>query len=61
MMGSTVLKFLSLTSIFVVIIDGALCHEEGKNPTTSEYSRKSLISESQIFSSPNLPDSDVLL
>ena len=36
-MGSTVLKFLSLVSICIMIIDGALSHEEGKRPTTSEY------------------------
>ena len=58
-MSSAVLKFLSLAIIFIVVIDGGLCHEEGKKPTTSEYSRKSLISESQIISSPNLLDSDI--
>ena len=37
-MGLAVLKFLSLVIICIVIIDGVLCHEEGKNPTTSECS-----------------------
>ena len=56
-MSSAVLKFLLLAIICLMIIDGGLCHEEGKTPST--YSRKSLISESQIFSLPNLPDSDI--
>ena len=37
-MGFAVLKFLSLVTMCIVIIDGVLCHEEGKNPTTSECS-----------------------
>ena len=37
-MSSAVLKFLSLVIICIVIIDGVLCHEEGKTPTTSECS-----------------------
>ena len=43
------LKFLSLVIICIVIIDEALCHEEGKTPTTSEYSNKSLTSEFQLY------------
>ena len=58
-MGSAVLKFLSLAIIFIMIIDGVLCHEEGKSPTTGEYSRKSLISEHHLSSCLNLPDNDV--
>ena len=48
-MGSAVmLKFLSLAIIFIMIIDGGVCHEEGKGPTTSEYSMKSVTSEHQL-------------
>ena len=56
---STVLKFLSLAIICAVMIDGGVCHEEGKGPTTSEYSRRSLISEHHLSSCLNLPNIDV--
>ena len=52
-MSSTVLKFLSLAVIGIMIIDGGVCHEEGKRPTTSEYSRRSLISEHHLSSCLN--------
>ena len=58
-MSSTVLKFLSLAIICAVMIDGGVCHEDRKGPTTSEYSRRSLISEHHLSSCPNLPDIDV--
>ena len=56
-MGLAVLKFLSLVIICIVTIDGVLCHEEGKTPTTSEYSHLPLnisYTSLQLFELPKI-------
>ena len=56
-MGSAVFKFLSLVNMCIVIIDGVLCHEEGKTLVSAvTYSEHKLYKSSVIQTPQGIHD-----